>query len=220
MTAESKSIPTETLLRQLHWRYATKKFDPTKKIPDAEWDALEQALVLTPTSYGLQPFRILVITDLAIREQLVPVSWNQRQPLDCSHFVLFARKTTMSTEDVDRYLARIAEVRGTPLEALNGYRGMMISDVVEGARSEILHEWTAHQAYIALGNFMSCAALLGVDTCPMEGFVPAKYDEILGLKEKGLAACVACAAGYRSPDCVGAKQPKVRLPMDEMIIHV
>src|SRR5438045_3933429 len=105
-------ISTDALLAQLNWRYATKAFDPTRKIPAADWDALEKALILTPTSYGFQPYRFVVVTDQAVKDSLVPHSWNQTQPAGCSHFVVFAAKQTVNEADVDRYLARIAEVRG------------------------------------------------------------------------------------------------------------
>ena len=214
------TISTDTLLHQLQWRYATKAFDPAKKIGDADWSALEEALVLSPSSYGMQPYRFLVITDSATRESLVPASWNQRQPADCSHYVVFAVRTTNTVGDVDEYMARIAEVRGGTAEALGGFKKMLISDVVDGERGKAAAEWAARQAYIALGYFMTAAALLGIDTCPMEGFVPARYDEILGLPEQGLTAAVACAAGYRSAGDKYASLPKVRFPASKLIIHI
>lgn len=217
---DTHPVSTDTLLQQLNWRYATKKFDPAKKISTSDWDTLEQALILTPTSYGTQPFRILVVTDPEVRAKLVPASWNQTQPVDCSHFVVLARKLKLTADDIDRYMRRTAEVRGVPVESLEGFRKLLIGDVVDGTRGAIVHEWAAHQAYIALGNLMTSAALLGIDSCPMEGFVPAQYDEILGLPAKGLAATVACAVGYRSAADAYAGFKKVRLPREEMIFHV
>jgi nitroreductase len=216
----NSSISTETLLGRLQWRYATKAFDPAKKIAATDWSALEETLVLTPSSYGMQPYRFLVITDPATRESLVPASWNQRQPADCSHYVVFAVRTANSVADVDEYIARIAEVRGGATEVLGGFKKMLIGDIVDGERGKAAAEWAARQAYIALGNFMTAAALLGIDTCPMEGFVPARYNEILGLPEKGLTAAVACAAGYRSADDKYASLPKVRFPADKLIVRI
>jgi len=210
-------ITNETLLTQLHWRYATKKFDPTKKIAAAVWSALEEALVLTPTSYGMQPMKFLVLTDPALRAQLVPVSWGQTQPVDCSHFVVFAARAQNTEADVDHYIARMAAVRGTMPGALVGFKNVLVGDVVNGPRGKVALEWAARQAYIALGNFMTAAALVGVDTCPMEGFEPAKYDEILGLPAQGFRAVVACAAGYRAADDKHAVLPKVRFPASELI---
>ena len=214
------TISKETLITQLQWRYATKAFDPAKKISAADWSALEEALILSPSSYGMQPYHFLVITDQAIREKLVPVSWNQRQPADCSHYVVFATRTANSETDVDEYMARIAEVRGVTAESLGFFKNMLMSDVVHGARGKVAAEWSARQAYLALGNFMTAAALVGIDTCPMEGFVPAQYDEILGLTEKSLTAAVACAAGYRAADDKYASMPKVRFPASRLIVHI
>ena len=115
----------ETLLAQLQWRYATKAFDPARKISAADWAALEQALILTPTSYGFQPYRFVVVTDQATKEQFVPHSWNQKQPADCSHFVVFAAKESVSEADVDHYIARVAEVRGMAVTALAGFKKVL-----------------------------------------------------------------------------------------------
>ncbi|MEO7319473.1 MAG: NAD(P)H-dependent oxidoreductase [Chthoniobacteraceae bacterium] len=214
------SISNDTLLAQLRWRYATKAFDPAKKISAADWSALEEALILSPSSYGMQPYHFFVITDPATREKLVPASWNQRQPADCSHYVVFAVRTANTEADVDEYMARIAEVRGRTADAMGSFKGMLMGDVVNGARGKAATEWAARQAYIALGNFMTAAALVGIDTCPMEGFVPPQYDEILGLKEKGLTAAVACAAGYRAASDKYASLPKVRFPASKLIVHI
>ncbi len=214
------TISTETLLSKLQWRYATKAFDPAKKIAAVDWSALEETLVLSPSSYGMQPYRFLVITDAATREKLVPASWNQRQPADCSHYVVFAVRTANTAADVDEYIARIAEVRGGNVQDLAGFKKMLTADVVDGERGKAAAEWAARQGYIALGNFMTAAALLSIDTCPMEGFVPSQYDEILGLREKGLTAAVACAAGYRSGDDKYAALPKVRFPAEKLIVRI
>jgi nitroreductase len=216
----TKPVSNETLLAQLRWRYATKKFDATRKISAEDWRTLEEALVLTPSSYGLQPWKFIVITNQATKQKLVPVSWGQQQVADCSHVVVFATKTKLSASDVDRYLEQIAKVRGVPASSLATFRQMMMGDVVEGERSKIVAEWAARQVYIALGNFMTSAALLGVDTCPMEGFEPAKYDEILGLPARGLHTAVVAVAGYRAADDKYASLPKVRFPTTEVIEHI
>ncbi len=210
-------IGTETLLQALEWRYATKRFDPERRIPSDIWSALERSLVLTPSSYGLQPWRFLVVTDSSIRAQLVTQSWRQPQPSDCSHFVVFAGKTSMDAEYVDRFLALTCEIRGIPPAALSGYRNVMIGDVVSGPRSAMVGEWAARQVYIALGQFMGSCAMLGVDTCPMEGIVPAEYDRILGLEGSGYSTVVACAAGYRSGNDKYAAAAKVRFPVSELV---
>ena len=211
------TISNETLLEQLHWRYATKAFDPTKKISAADWAALEQALILTPTSYGFQPYRFVVVTDQATKEKFIPHSWNQKQPAESSHFVVFAAKESVNEADVDHYMARTAEVRGTTVESLGFLRTMLVGDIVQGPRSQQQFEWATRQTYIALGNFMTSAALVGIDTCPMEGIDPVQYDEILGLPAKGYRTVVACAAGYRAAADKYASLPKVRFPASELI---
>ncbi len=210
---------TAELLTALNWRYATKVFDSTKKIPADTWTALEESLVLTPSSYGLQPWKFLIIQDKELREQLVPHSWRQRQVADCSHLVVMATKRTMTEADIDANLIRIAEVRGGTPDALAGFRKMLIGDVVTGERSQYITVWAKMQAYIALGQFMTACALLGIDTCPMEGFVSEKYDEILGLEAQGFTTAVLCPAGYRSADDRYASLPKVRFKSSDVIEH-
>jgi nitroreductase len=208
------------LLAALNWRYATKVFDAAKKIPADTWQAIEQSLVLTPTSYGLQPYQFLIIDDPAKRTALLPHSWNQHQVVDASQFVVFTARTEMKEADVDRLIKRTTEVRKLPAGAIDGYRGMMLSDVVNGPRGKIAHEWAARQCYIALGNLMTCAAVLGVDTCPMEGLVPTEYDKILNLQGTGYATVVACALGYRSTNDKYAGLAKVRFENKEVIRHI
>lgn len=214
---DAAPIAPAQLLTQLRWRYAVKKFDAARKIEPETWRALEEALVLTPSSYGLQPWKFVIVEDPALREQLVACSWNQRQVADASHLVVLCIKKNFSAADVDRFVRRTAQVRGVAPEALAKFGAMMVRDLVDGPRRLVANEWAANQAYIALGNFMTAAALLGVDTCPMEGFEPAKYDQLLGLAAKGLSATVVCPAGYRAADDRFASLPKVRFPLDEVI---
>ena len=212
------TTPT-SLLDALQWRYATKRFDPAKKISAADWATLEQALILTPSSYGLQPWKFLVITDPALKAKLRPASWNQSQIEDCSHLVVFLGKEDITEADLDRFVARTAEVRGASLESLAGYKGFMMGDLVNGARHAVIGEWAARQVYIAFGNFMTAAALLGIDTCPIEGLEPAKYDGILGLKGTGFRTLAACPAGYRAADDKYASLAKVRYAAKDVIEH-
>lgn len=215
-----QALSPEALVCQLKWRYAVKKFDPARKISPDTWAALEQSLVLTPSSFGLQPWKFLVITDRAMKEKLVPLSWRQTQPADCSHFVVFAARTTLSERHVDEYVARVAEVRGVPPDSLAGFRKMMIGTLVPPRPGFEIKHWASLQAYIALGNFMTSAAVIGVDTCPMEGIEPTKYDELLGLSDSGFATIVACAAGYRAADDKYAVVPKVRFPAEVVVQRV
>lgn len=208
------------LLDSLNWRYATKQFDPAGKIDDATWQALEDALVLTPSSYGLQPWRFFVVEDSGLRARLRPHSWNQSQITDASHLVVFGIPDKIDVPFMEKYLARIAEVRGLSLESLSFYRGMMLNDVIAGPRSAWSREWACRQVYIALGNFMTAAAMLGVDTCPLEGIDPKEYDAILDLPAKGFNTVVACAAGYRSADDKYAALPKVRFTKSDVVQRI
>jgi len=211
------TITTDQLLGALNWRYATKAFDPARKISAATWVALEDTLVLAPSSFGLQPWRFLVVRDAGIRAKLQPHSWNQSQVTEASHFVVFTARTEITAGDIAHLIERTAEVRGQPATALAGYRQLMEGSLLNDARKPHLHDWCARQAYIAMGQLMTGAAVLGIDTCPMEGFEPAKYDEILGVRKEGYACIAAVALGYRSASDKYAALPKVRYPKAEVI---
>ena len=202
----------EALLKALHFRYATKKFDTSKKIDPETWSALEQSLILTPSSYGLQPWKFLVLTDTGLRESLVEHTWGQRQVVDCSHLVVMAVRTSVDTDYIDRFIARRAEVRGVAVDSLTGYRNLMAESA-----ATMTADWAAKQAYLALGQFMLAAAILGIDTCPMEGFVTDKYDEVLELAPRGLTTAVLCPAGFRADGDKFSAMAKVRWAAEEVI---
>ena len=212
-------LPTDATLAALHWRYATKKFDASRKLSAEEWDKLEQALVLAPSSYGLQPYKFIVITDASLKEQLLPFAYGQTQITDCSHLVVFAARTDVTEQDVEHYMARITEVRGVERAHLEGYAKVIKGDVVNGPRHAVAKEWCARQAYIALGQLMTVAALASIDVCPMEGISPDKFTEILGLADKGYTAVVVATVGHRAADDGAASLPKVRFPAGELIEH-
>lgn len=214
------TLDPQQLLNSLQWRYAVKQFDPEKKITPALWQTLEESLVLTPSSYGLQPWKFFVITDQQIREPLIEHSWNQKQVADCSHLIVFSIHTKITEAYVDRFIAHSAKVRNIDVDSLNSFRQMIMDNVVHGKKGEKLIEWATKQAFIALGNFMTSAALLGVDTCPMEGFIHEKYDEALGLSAKGLKTVVICPAGYRSSEDKYAGMAKVRFAKEEVIEYI
>jgi len=216
----SHPIPTATLLHALNWRYATKKFDPARKIPANDWHALEQALVLSPSSVGLQPWRFFVVTDSAMKARLRPAAWDQPQVTDCSHFVVLAVRKNLGADHVDRHNGRMAEVRGVTTESLGRFRQMVTGNLDKARAEGRLDIWQSHQVYIALGQLLACAALLGVDTCPMEGFEPGKFDEILGLTGTDWASVVCCAAGYRAADDKYATTKKVRFSADDVITRI
>jgi nitroreductase len=215
----SRLNPAE-LIQALEWRYATKGFDPQRKIPADLWKVLEEALVLSPSSFGLQPWKFLVVTDPAVRIQLRAASWGQPQIEECSHLVVFTARRGMQMEDIERFVARIAEVRGVSVASLASYRDTMAGSLLQGPLAAVVEQWTAKQTYLALGNFLTCAATLGVDACPMEGLEPAKYDEILGLAQTGYHTLMVCALGYRRSDDAYAKLAKVRFPLEQVIQRV
>ena len=213
-------ISRELLLQQLQWRYATKRFDPARKISAEDWQVLAEALVLTPSSFGLQPWKFWVVTSPEMKAQLLPISWKQVQVVEGSHVVVFTARKDLSAGDVDRYLTSISEIRNVPLENLAGFRKTMIGALVPPPPGFDINEWAAKQVYIALGNFMTAAAVMGIDTCPMEGIEPAKYDALLGIAGQGYGTVVACVAGYRAADEKYATIPKVRFPLKEVIVEV
>lgn len=221
MTHATRNTPHGIEPAQLHaaldWRYAVKKFDPARRIPEAQWNELEHALVTAPSSYGLQPWRFVVVSDPALRARLREVSWKQPQVTDASHFVVFAARVGMSVGDVQRFVDRIVDVRGVRPESIAGYHAAMANHVSSlGANADA---WTARQTYIALGQLLASAAVLGVDACPMEGIDGARYDELLGLAPLGYHALCAAALGYRAADDAYAAARKVRFPADEVILR-
>lgn len=213
-------IPSQQVVEALEWRYATRKFDPARKISESDWRALEQVLVLAPSSIGLQPWKFIVVTDQAMKERLLPAAWKQVQVAECSHFVVFTVRLNLGAEHVDRHIARMVEVRGGTIDALAKFRTMAVGNLEKARTEGRLDTWQTHQIYIALGQFMAAAAVMGIDTCPMEGFEPAKFDEILGLTGTGWASVVCCAAGYRLPDDRFAAMKKVRFVPGDVIVRI
>jgi nitroreductase len=216
----SHTIPNALLLEALNWRYATKQFNATRKISDQDWATLEDVLTLSPSSAGMQPWTFVVVTDPEVRAKLQPAGYGQSQIVEASHLVVFAAKTDVTEADVDELIARTAEVRGLTTEMLAPYKDMVVGGIVKAKDEAGRQAWAARQVYIALGNFLAGAALLGIDACPMEGFVPAQFDEILGLKEKGLTAAVIATVGYRAETDAYATLAKVRFPKEKIILHV
>ena len=208
----------EEILSHLQWRYATKQFDSSKRIDASTWSALEKSLVLTPSSYGLQPWGFVVVSTLETRRALRAAAYGQAQVEEASHFVVFCARDPYTEADVDAHVARTAEVRGIDVATLEKFRNVMVGGLF--ANPSHVPVWVVEQVNIALGQFMSVSAMLGIDTCPLGGIQHAKFDEILGLGEKGLRAVVACAAGYRSDADKYASTPKVRFPAERVLIHV
>lgn len=209
----------ESVLNALRWRYATKTFDATRKIPQDLWRAIEESLVLTPSSFGLQPWKFLVIENPALRAELRGHSWGQTQITDASHLVVLAARTDVTEADIETWIARLSEVQGTPREVLAPLQ-QMIGGFTAGMPAEARQAWNIRQVYIALGQLMTTAALLGVDSCPMEGIDPKAYDQILGLEGSGYGAVVVCTLGYRSADDHSADRPKARYAAEAVITTI
>ena len=203
----------------LQWRCAVKRFDPQRAVPEETWRALEQALVLAPSSFNLQPWRFFVVSNRDLRAELRAAAWNQPQVTEASHFVVFAGLRTATAADVDRMIATTAAHRGVPVEHLARYRQTITSFVVGGAvAGDHGAAWNARQVYIALGQFMAAAAMLGVDTSPLEGIDNAAYDRLLGLEGTRYTALCGCAAGYRAANDTAAAA-KWRYPSDEVLVR-
>ncbi len=210
------TLSPEQLISRLQWRYATKEFDSQRKIPTDDWEKIEKSLVLTPSSFGLQPWKFITVTDQATKESLLEHSWHQRQVTDCSHMVVLCAKDTMDPADIEAWLDRLCTVRNVSRDTLEGYAGMM-TGFFSNMSPEQTSAWAKNQVYIALGQLMTAAAVIGVDACPMEGIVPAEYDRLLGLDGSGFSTSVGCAMGYRSAGDKYADLPKVRYSSSQVI---
>lgn len=204
----------EALLKVLNARYACKKFDSSRTIPEETWATLEDALVLAPSSYGFQPWRFIVITDPAVKAELLPHAWNQAQITDCSHLVVLCARRELTDDDVTRLIDASAKAQGIESTNLAGYSQMLSSSISSRSPEDLLN-WNKRQVYLALDQFLISCALLGVDACPMEGFVPAKFDEVLGLTD--VTATVLAPAGYRSPDDKYGNFPRVRYNKSDVL---
>ena len=218
-SAAAMTLSPDQLLDSLRWRYATKKFDVTRKIPAATWDALEESLVLTPSSFGLQPWKFLVVADPGLRALLSAESWKQPQVTEASHYVVLTARTDLERKDIDAWMERMSEVQSSSLEAVAPFKGV-IEGFAQAMSHEARHAWNVRQVYIALGQLMASAAMLGIDTCPMEGLSATGYDHVLGLEGTGYATAVACALGYRAEDDRAADSPKARFDRSRVISHL
>ncbi|RXR19151.1 NAD(P)H-dependent oxidoreductase [Flavobacterium amnicola] len=200
-----------------NWRYATKKFDASKKIASEDLETLKEAIRLSTSSYGLQPYKVFIIEDEAIREQLKPASWNQSQITEASQLIVFANYSNLDESIIDKYINRISQTREIPTESLQGYGDFMKAKIL-GLTPEQQSVWTAKQTYLALGNLINAAAELKIDVTPMEGFEPEKYNEILQLNELNLNASLVATIGYRHEEDSNQHVKKVRKSKEELFI--
>lgn len=208
-----------TFLENQNWRYATKKFDSTKKISTEDLNTLKEAIRLSTSSYGLQPYKVFIIENVDLRANLQPAAWGQSQIVDASHLIIFANQTNVTNEDIDSYLKNVAETRNIPETALTGYGDFMKGAI--GTKSDTdKSNWASKQTYLALANLMNAAAELKIDVTPMEGFVPDQVNEILGFTEMGLNASLIAPIGYRSEEDATQHQKKVRKSNEELFITI
>ena len=204
-------------LDSLYWRYAVKKFDPERTLPEEKLRALTEAFNLTATSYGLQPIRLVVIQNREVQEQLVAHSYGQRQVADASHVLVICIEKTIDQDYIEGYFNKVRKVRGTAEEILDPYRKALITDFRKKSPAQV-RTWATHQAYLALGNLLTVCAVEAIDSCPMEGFVPEAYDRVLGLGEKGLEAVLVLPVGYRSGSDPFSEFKKVRRDLRDSVL--
>jgi len=204
-----------TFIENQNWRYATKKFNSDKKISNSDLEILKEAIQLSSSSYGLQPYKVLIIENEEIRKQLQPASWGQSQITDASHLFVFASVTNVDAEYITRYAENMAKTRNIPFDSVKGYADFMIGNITTlTPEKQII--WAQKQAYLALGNLLNAAAELKIDVTPMEGFLPEQYNEILGLTEKRLHATLVATIGYRHDEDDTQHYAKVRKPITEL----
>lgn len=205
----------ENYIENLNWRYATKKFDSNKKLSSEEVEILLDSIQLSASAYGLQPYEVFVISDPAVKAKLKPAAFNQPQLTDASHVFVFAGLKSIDDTYIQDFLENISKTRDIELAKLKGLEGMLKNSILTLPQAE-QQLWAKNQAYIALGNFLSAAANLKIDTCPMEGFDTTEVDKILGLPEKNLSTAVMATAGYRSAGDANQHAAKVRKDKEEL----
>jgi nitroreductase len=208
-----------SLVDKLNWRYATKKFDPSKKLSKEQLDELLKAVQLSPSSAGLQSYKVIVVEDPAVRARLREAAHGQAQITDASQLIILAAETKLDEAYVKHFIDFVAEKRAIARESLLGYEQMIMGNVNRLTEDQRI-AWSNKQAYIALGVLLTAAAELGIDACPMEGFSAAQFDEILGLDEKNLTTAVIAAIGFRADDDQYSTLTKVRRPEEELFIHI
>ena len=206
------------ILKQLKWRYATKKFDPTRKLEAKKLDTLKHAFNLTATSYGLQPLKLIVISEQETKKSLVAHTMNQEQVRDASHVLVLCVEEKIDSSYIRSYFKKVQEVRDTPSEILHPFESFLVESFSEKPSEEI-KTWMEKQAYLALGNLLTVCAMEEIDACPIEGFEPKKYDAFLELEKEGLRSVLVMAVGYRAEDDMFASLKKVRRGVDSVVIE-
>lgn len=206
-------------IESLQWRYAVKKFDHTRSVSEDKIQLLKEAFNLTATSYGLQPLKLIVIKNKELQEKLVAHSWNQQQVGQASHLLVICIQNNIDNEYVENYFKRVKEIRNTPDEVLNPFKSYL-KENLSAKTTEELQAWAKNQAYLAMGNLLTVCAMAQIDSCPMEGFVPEEYNNVLQLQEQGLSAVLVLPVGYRADDDFMKDLKKVRKNLDEMVVEI
>lgn len=207
------------IIERLKWRYATKKFDSSKKLSEEKVSILKESFNLTATSYGLQPLKLVIISNPQIQQNLVPATMHQKQVQDASHLLVFCTETKISSQYIKDHFSRVEKARNTPRETLQPFENFLVASFSE-MDSEAIDLWMEKQAYLAMGNLLTVCALENIDACPIEGFKPEAYDELLSLKAHGLQSVLVLAVGYRAEDDMFARLEKVRRGVETVIIEM
>ena len=205
-------------VKALKWRYATKKFDSNQLLSLEKIDILKKAFNLTATSYGLQPLKMVVVQDKELQQKLMTASYGQKQVGTASHVLVICIEKEIGKAFIEKYFKYVKDIRNTPEDVLHPFRESLIGDFEKKPQEEI-HTWAAHQAYLVMGTLLTVCAVEEIDSCPMEGFEPAKFDELLELEKHNLKSVLALPVGYRAEDDFFAELKKVRRPLDETIIE-
>ena len=210
---------TDSILENLTYRYATKEFQREKRITPDLLNCIEQSLILTPSSFGLQPWKFFIISDQTVKDKLVEHSWNQQQVSQCSELVVLTAQAPISERHIDEFLESQIAIRGGSMEELSGYKSLMVG-FINNMSEEQKRQWAKQQVYIALGQLLTVCASLKIDACPMEGIQPAQYDEVLGLNGTEYSTTLACPIGYRSENDAYAQRSKVRYRVEKLIQYI
>ena len=207
------------IIESLNWRYATKKFDSNRKLSKNQVNTLKNAFNLTASSYGLQPIKLIVISNQEIKNNLLESSLNQQQVIQCSHLLVICVETDIDESYIELYFKRVVDIRKTSPKVLESFKNSIINEFNDMSNTSIIN-WSINQAYLALGNLMTVCSVEEIDSCPMEGFLPEKYDEILDLKTKNLKSVLVMPVGYRSVDDQFSSFKKVRKNINDNTIEL
>lgn len=207
------------VLERLKWRYATKKFDASKRLSEEKLSILKESFNLTATSYGLQPLKMVILSNPDLKKLLVPITMDQDQVENASHVLVICTETKIDSDYIKDHFNLVVKIRSTPREILSSFEEYLVSSFSD-KQSDELNIWSTNQAYLALGNLLTVCAIEKIDACPIEGFDPDKYDELLQLNEKGLQSVIVLAVGYRADDDMFSGFDKVRRGVDEVIIEM